>query len=353
MGKYLNPGACSSKIYIYRFPRVPSVPNTKTISPKVGAIGFLVNGIPMYGLSNASSWNGSANANNGQGVWNVEVYLSEGFVLDTALGAHPQQQGAYHSHAKPRRLYQNTPTSQHSPIIGYAFDGYPVYGPYGYSTPTSSSSAVTRMKTGYSLRSITTRTALPYGVTASQAGPPVNGTYPIGTYCEDYEWLASNGGDLDKYNGRFCVTPEYPQGTYAYFTTIDASGTPQFPYYIGIEYYGAPDPKALLVTPGIKFPASGTTCNLPTNLDEKVNALGVKCFPNPSNGQFTIATEEHLDILSSVEVINIIGNKIYTAEINSEKTNIQLPSDISKGIYFVRVLGKNSEVYVTEKIIIK
>jgi hypothetical protein len=355
MGKYQNPGACSSKMYVYRIPRSPSVPVQKSISSKVGAIGVLVNGVPIYGLSNANSWNGTTNAPMGPGIWNVEVYKSEGMVLDTAYGAHPQQQGAYHTHATPFRLYKNTPTSQHSPLVGYAFDGNPVYGPYGYSTPTNSASAVARMKSGYSLRSISTRTSLPYNgtLTTGQYGPAVSGTYPIGTYCEDYEWLATNGGDLDKYNGRTCVTPEYPGGTYAYFVTIDGTGTPQFPYYIGIEYYGKPDPQSAGsgTTTGIRFPASGTSCNLPTNLDETVKEYSFKIFPNPSNGYFTINAGEHAGMFTSYEVLNMVGQVLFHGDLNGETTPVTL-SGLSSGIYFVRVLGKYSQVYATEKITI-
>ena len=75
MGKYLNPGSATAQGYVYRFPRTPSIPATKTISPKVNAIGVLLNGVPIYGLSNSYSYNGSSNANNGSGVWNVEVGL--------------------------------------------------------------------------------------------------------------------------------------------------------------------------------------------------------------------------------------------------------------------------------------
>jgi hypothetical protein len=356
MGKYMNAIAVNAKNYVYRFPRVPQVPSTKVVSKKGGSIGCLVNGIPIFGLGDGKSWTGSANSNmGGAGVWNVEVYKGEGISLDTALSAHPEQSGAYHSHAKPRRLYQNVPISQHSPIVGFAFDGHPVYGPYGYTTPTNSTSAIARMKSGYALRSITTRTSLPYGVTASQAGPPVNSTYPIGTYCEDYEWSAANGGDLDKYNGRFCITPEYPSGTYAYFVTIDASGTPQFPYYIGIEYYGQPDPVCNGAGPstGLKFPSTGSpSCLFPTNLDEIKKEFAFTMFPNPSSGNFVISIEENSDLFKSLEVVNLMGQVVYTSELNAAKTEIAMPAGTSKGIYIVRVLGKNSLVYSSEKIII-
>ena len=53
---------------------------------------------------------------------------------------------------------------------------------------------------------------------------------------------------LDRNNGRFCVTPDFPNGTYAYFTTFDSTAAadgvfknfkkPTFPYVIG-EYFKA------------------------------------------------------------------------------------------------------------------
>ena len=46
--------------------------------------------------------------------------------------------------------------------------------------------------------------------------------------------------DLDEYNGRYCVTPEFPNGTYAYFVSIAADGAPVYPYNIGGGYYGNP-----------------------------------------------------------------------------------------------------------------
>jgi hypothetical protein len=57
---------------------------------------------------------------------------------------------------------------------------------------------------------------------------------------------------LDENNGRFCITPEFPNGTYAYFATIsdssvDSSGPftrykrPVFPYLIGNKFKSKPN----------------------------------------------------------------------------------------------------------------
>ena len=67
-------------------------------------------------------------------------------------------------------------------------------------------------------------------------GPDVSTQFPIGHYIEDYEYLGDIGltlgsdFDLDEHNGRFCITPEFTSGTYAYFTTIDQDGIPVYPY---------------------------------------------------------------------------------------------------------------------------
>ena len=61
----------------------------------------------------------------------------------------------------------------------------------------------------------------------------------LGDFVEDYIFDDSVG-TLDAFNGKFAVTPEYPNGTYAYFMTEDSSGNPVYPYAIGPKFYGAP-----------------------------------------------------------------------------------------------------------------
>jgi hypothetical protein len=54
---------------------------------------------------------------------------------------------------------------------------------------------------------------------APDAGRPANTTiFPMGTFTQDYEYVAGSG-DLDECNGRFGVTPEFPNGIYHYYIT--------------------------------------------------------------------------------------------------------------------------------------
>ena len=146
----------------------------------------------------------------------------------------------YHNHVNPTCLYNATDSSKHSPLIGFLFDSYPIYGPYGYSSANDSSSSIKRMVPSYALRNITSRQSLPTTCLPTggfSCGQTLNSTYygpslatnKLGAFLEDYDYQAGLG-DLDQFNGRYCVTPDYPQGTYAYFVTVDSSGKPAFPF---------------------------------------------------------------------------------------------------------------------------
>mgnify|MGYP001553352176 CR=1 FL=1 len=121
----------------------------------------------------------------------------------------------------------------HSPLLGWAYDGNPIYGPYGYDSPTNKK--IRQMTSGYVAND-------------SAANRPDKKTFPKGYFVEDY--VFQNFSDLDEHNGRFCVTPEFPNGTYAYFMTLELveSGSkvfagdkaPKFPYIIGNSYKSKP-----------------------------------------------------------------------------------------------------------------
>ena len=132
----------------------------------------------------------------------------------------------YAYYVSPTTLRANDTGTSHSPIIGFAYDGNPIYGAYGYTDAIDSSSSVVRMVSSYSKNT-------------SRVGGPSTTTYPIGTFINDWTYV-DESGSLDANNGRYCVTPEFPEGTYAYFITVNSTGAPAFPYILGNKYYSLP-----------------------------------------------------------------------------------------------------------------
>jgi arylsulfatase A-like enzyme len=315
----LFPNYPSNTATTFRFPRAPTIPTTKVLTG-LGATGRMVNGVSMFDCRDAFSYSTSNAADatpggafTGDGIWNRDGYHNEGVTFDPAL-AH-QAGNNYHYHAQPLGLrYQlgdhvdynpstnaytesSTPVTKHSPIVAWASDGLPVYGPYGYSNPTSASSGVRRMVSGFALRSITVRQALPdwaarvqnrsATLATHQYGPNVGTGFLIGHYIEDFDYLGDIGFtlgtqfDLNEQNARFCVTPEFPLGTWAYFTTINADNTPAFPYTTGRAFYGNPTGAAVI---NISETVSTTFMGGPFKA-ESAGPLSV----NSSNGNVTLA----------------------------------------------------------------
>ena len=137
-----------------------------------------------------------------------------------------------------RQEGQEQIAEKHSPIIGWAYDGYPIYGPYGYITKEGG--LVSKLKSGYVEEAV------------KKTNRPSVAIFPPEFFVEDFTYKLKNEETiLDQNNGRFCVTPEYPNGTYAYFATIDSIVAqtapfngyfePVFPYFIGNTFYGRPD----------------------------------------------------------------------------------------------------------------
>ena len=370
----------TDKDYQIRITRTPVPAGTKTRHPG-GMIGMMVNGVAIYDLGDAFAFNQSATPTvptsvtgtdgmGSTGVWSRDALAVEVVTFDPGFAHQPGNNGQYHYHAEPKALrYQlgdnmkrtlnagttatftyteDTSNLHHSPILGWCYDGYPIYGPYAYDSGVAAISAgqvvsvalsnapaanqttpvvkftggggsgaaatavvvngvitgitvtnggtgyispptVTivgtsrRIRTGFVLRdgtngtqtlNTTGRNTLPkwaavvWGVAnptnanpatlaATQWGPATNytstggpggtQTYLLGRYSGDYDFRGDLGQtqgntfDLDQYNGRDCVTPEFPQGTYAYFVTIDASRNTAFPHMLGKQYYGTPN----------------------------------------------------------------------------------------------------------------
>lgn len=298
----------------WEIPRVP----VKATTPKGvmgGQIGLMLDGSVFFHPGDAQSYMGA-------GVWNRLAYYFEGVDMDASNG-HSTPTNMYHHHFDNLKLHDFVAT-RHSPIVAYAWDGYPVYGPYGYKN-TDGTGGVTRMVSSYSTKSYTTRTA----------GPAVDATYPIGCFIEDWQYVAGSG-DLDEHNGRFCVTPEYPLGTYAYFTAVDASLKPTYPYFIGPTFYGNFSASVTGPTGGASVVPTGATQYVTSTTATKEIASiesSISIFPVPVVTELNIQLKADGDY--RVVIYDVKGGVIdKRAIVSSARINM---SNQPYGVYFVEV----------------
>jgi hypothetical protein len=112
-----NPNHIQKQQYKFVIPRNPKIAEKPTALP-FGPIGVAVNGIPFYNPYNAEGKDAVMGPN-------AEIF-------DSCCG-HPDQRGRYHYHKYPVCVKTpfSDPVGEHSPLIGYAFDGFAIYGPNG------------------------------------------------------------------------------------------------------------------------------------------------------------------------------------------------------------------------------
>lgn len=140
--------------------------------------------------------------------------LSADFGTDSH-NAHTQPDGTYHYHGNPNALFADDPappTQTPSPVIGFAADGFPVYGSY--------------VRDGDTIRKARSSYAVKNGTRAARNGINPGGTFD-GTFVDDYEYVAGSG-DLDACNG---MTVD---GSYGYYVTDS------YPWVLGC-FRGTPD----------------------------------------------------------------------------------------------------------------
>ena len=333
-----NPSLATSRDAIYRIPLNPT-PNTGTPTPThLGNIGIFINGVSAFDYQDGVSYSNSAGQDQGgpsggmgDGVWNRDAIVAERDGFDCSKG-HPAM-GNYHHHQNPSafkldlnvisnicNLYDadglyTIDDSQHSPLIGFAYDGYPIYGAYGYKNEDGTGGIV-RIKSSYQLRNITVRTHYADGTDVID-GPAVNNQYPLGYYREDYEFVTHTDEDyLDEHNGRFCVTPEYPNGTYAYFATVDENWNSAYPYMVGATFYG--NEVASTVN---NITESVTTYNPTTSTNSSViDNLEFSVFPNPTQEFIAIQANGLLKDKIDLKLYDLQGKLIRDAKINQGST---------------------------------
>lgn len=209
-----NPNAIAPQSYTLRVPLEPR--KTGTIRPsRVQPWGIALNGV-LFDPGTAEFWN-----NDPRSGWIMEAI---GGPRDLGLdhnNAHVQPDGTYHYHGIPNGLMNRLARRDAPTLLGFAADGFPVYGPFGYARAADPASGMKKLAPSYRLKS-----------GERGAGEPPG--RHNGHYARDFDYVAGLG-DLDECNGREGPTPEYPQGIYHYVLTE------AFPF-IPRCFLGEPDP---------------------------------------------------------------------------------------------------------------
>lgn len=362
-----NPSLATSQNAIFKFPLNPTQNTGTPTNTTGGNIGVFKNGVALfdyrdgvsYKLSTGVNAGGPAGGGMGDGVWNRDAVVAEKSGFDCSKG-HPAM-GNYHHHQNPSafnldlvvisnvcNLYTSDGlyvinTNEHSPLLGFAYDGFPIYGAYGYMN-ADGTGGVTRMKSSYSLRNITVRTHYADGSNVTD-GPAVSATFPLGMYREDYQYNPTSAATpdyLDEHNGRFCVTPEYPDGIYAYFATVNADHNSAYPYVVGPTFYG--------VKTAAKVTTISEAVTTYSNLgiaDHTLNQLIFKAYPNPAAELIAIQSNEMINNDLTAELIDMQGRVIQSKAFLQGTTICYFETaGFSKGIYVIKISdGKDAKTF--------
>lgn len=358
-----NPSLATNQNAIFKLSLNPTA-NTGTLTSTTGGnIGIFINGVALFDYRDGVAWNAQTNAlcggpgnppcpggPNANMPWNRDAIPAEKAGFDCSKG-HPAM-GNYHHHQNPSAFKLDLQvisticdiydadglyaidSNQHSPLIGFAYDGFPIYGAYGYKN-TDGTGGITRIQSGYQLRNISVRTHWADGTDVTD-GPAVSSTYPLGYFREDYEFITHTGQQeyLDASNGRFCVTPEYPNGMYCYFATVDANWNSAYPYVVGPKFHGiVTGAKVTSITEPV------TTYTSDAGLQE-LDATDWQVWPNPSHEIAMVQVNGLTTQSRKVELYDQQGRLIAQKILAQGSTIVYFEIDtLYQGIYLVKMEG--------------
>ena len=367
-----NPSLATSQNAIFKLPISPLQNTGAAVSTTGGNIGIFINGVALFDYRDGVSWQNATSSlkggplgGTGDMVWNRDAVVAEKKGFDCSKG-HPAM-GNYHHHQNPSafkldknllsticNLYDadglyTIDSTKHSPLIGFAYDGFPIYGAYAYKN-TDGTGGIVRMKSSYTLRNITTRTTYFNGTTVT-AGPSVSTTYPLGYFKEDYQYnttTVSTPDFLDDHNGRFCVTPEYPSGIYCYFATVDSNWNSTYPYVVGPTFYGVKS--ATKVTSITETVTSYTPSK--TSVSTTMNDMSdVNIFPNPTSEIIAIQMNDLTKENVIVELFDLTGKLLQQNTLYQGSTIVYFDvRTLYSGMYTIRITSGNT--ILTKKVLL-
>ena len=217
--------------------------------------------------------------------------------------------------------FDDTNPTTRSSIIGWAYDGNPIYGPYANANPEENKNEnIKRLESGYEL-----------DISNVIDRPPLEEGY----FVEDYKF--TNTGDLDEHNGRYEVNSDFPNGVYAYHAVVDNLDKPLFPYFIGNSYRSNPLDDNFSTD-------DQSTIDL-NQLDYLRNTFPYKVSDSNANNDFIIETDELME--QEIKIESVVSGSINGIDIINSGENCKVDDIINfdnSGTEGVGLIAKVSEI---------
>src|SRR5262249_43142327 len=136
----------SAQAYRFSIPAHP-VANAKPTPLLPQPFGIAVNGV-LFDPGTAEYWH-----NERQSGWHYDA-KGDAFSLGLdANNAHVQPNGAYHYHGIPNALLARLSGGKSAmTLLGWAADGFPIYGPWGHETANDGTSKLRVLKSSYRVK---------------------------------------------------------------------------------------------------------------------------------------------------------------------------------------------------------
>lgn len=268
---------------------------------------------------------------------NLNFEIEAEFTLTMDLnGGHVNVLSRYHYHNVPIDYLTNDLNvngSSHSPLMGYAADGFPIYYKYLYTDPMDSFSGITGFQSDYQML-----TGMRPGDGVSAPGGPYDGTY-----IQDYQQIPAQS-ELDECGGRFGVTPEYPNGTYYYVLT---DNWPYIPRCLMGQYID----NSFKIGPNCPASTAAADCALQSTMgiDQIKDEIGLSFFPNPTQNVLQVEIDEQFkDQITSISIYSSNGKQVYFSTYQTDSIDL---TEVLPGTYFVQINFDDEQI--TKKLIIQ
>ena len=137
---------------------------------------------------------------------------------------------------------------------------------------------------------------------------------------------------------------EYPNGTYAYFATVDENWNSVYPYAIGPTFYGQYQNRSVN-----SVDENTTVYEKSASIDAKAK-MEIQIFPNPSAELIAVQTKGlNLNTLS-VHMLSINGEEVYKGQINSGQTLSYISTEALYSGMYILVVRSNKDILLQEKV---